>query len=95
MNQLQAAGIPSGIVQNAADVYEDPQLRTRNLFWDLPHPEVGSFTHLGTSFEMSKTPGQPHQASPVIGEHTDYVCSEVLGLSDEEFIELLQEGVFE
>ena len=95
MNRMQAAGVAAGVVKNAADVYEDPQLRTRNLFWSLPHSEVGSFTHLGTSFELSRTPGQPYMASPGLGEHTEYVCTDILGLSDEEFVELLQEGVFE
>jgi benzylsuccinate CoA-transferase BbsF subunit len=95
MNRMQAEGVPAGVVKNAAEVYGDPQLRERNLFWSLPHSEVGSFTHLGTSFTLSRTPGQPYMASPGLGEHTEYVCTEILGLSDEKFIELLQEGVFE
>jgi len=33
--------------------------------------------------------------SPCLGEHTEYVCREILKLSDEEFIELLIDGVFE
>jgi len=95
MNRMQAEGVPAGVVKNAAEVYGDPQLRERNLFWSLPHSEVGSFTHLGTSFELSRTPGQPYMASPGLGEHTEYVCTEILGISDEEFVELLQGGVFE
>lgn len=95
MMTLQEKGIPAGVVKNAREVYEDPQLNTRNLFWKMDHSEIGPFTHLGTGFELTKTPGRPYMASPGIGEHTEYVCSEILGLSDEEFIELLQEGVFE
>jgi crotonobetainyl-CoA:carnitine CoA-transferase CaiB-like acyl-CoA transferase len=95
MIQLQAAGVPGGIVHNAGGVYDDPQLKERNLFWSLPHSEVGSFTHLGTSFELTGTPGRPHSASPGLGEHTEHVCTKILGLTDEEFIDLLQEGVFE
>jgi crotonobetainyl-CoA:carnitine CoA-transferase CaiB-like acyl-CoA transferase len=95
MVKLQAAGVPGGVVHNAAGVFGDPQLRERNLFWALPHSEVGSFTHLGTGFELSKTPAQPRSPSPGLGEHTEYVCTKLLGLTDEEFIALLQEGVFE
>ena len=95
MNMMQEEGVPAGVVKKAAEVYEDPQLRTRNLFWEMYHSEVGSFNHLGTSFELSETPGKPRLASPGLGEHTDRVCTEILGLSDEEFVELLQEGVFE
>jgi crotonobetainyl-CoA:carnitine CoA-transferase CaiB-like acyl-CoA transferase len=93
--RLQTAGVPAGVVKNAAQLYGDPQLRQRDLFWCLPHSELGEFTHLGTSFELSDTPAQPRMASPCLGEHTAYVCTEILGMSDEEFIELMQEGVFE
>ena len=95
MVRMQAAGVPAGVVKNAEEVYNDPQLRTRNLFWPMNHSEMGTFTHLGTSFELSETPGQPNMPSPGLGEHTEYVCTSLLGLSDEEFICLLQEGVLE
>jgi benzylsuccinate CoA-transferase BbsF subunit len=95
MEKMQSAGVPSGVVKNAAEVYEDPQLRTRDLFWSMTHSEVGSFTHLGASFRLSKTAGKPYRPSPGIGEHTEYICTNILGLTDEEFIELLQEGIFE
>jgi len=95
MNKMQAAGVPAGVVKNAEELYEDPQLRDRNLFWTIKHSEIGEFTHLGTSFELSKTPGKPRMPSPGLGEHTEYVCTEILGMTDEEFVELLQKGVFE
>lgn len=95
MTRLQAAGVPAGVVRNAAGLYDDPQLRKRNIFWPLPHCEVNEFTHLGTSFELSDTPAQARIPSPCLGEHTAYVCSEILGMSDGEFIDLMQEGVFE
>jgi len=95
MEKLQAAGVPAGVVKNTADVYEDPQLRSRNIFWPIQHSEMGEFTHLGQSFELSKTPAQPYSPSPLLGEHTEYVCTEILGMPDDEFVALMQEGVFE
>ena len=95
MARMQAAGVPAGVVKNTADVYDDPQLRKRNLFWRLPHSEMGLFTHLGQSFELSRTPAQAYTPSPLLGEHTEYICTKILGMSDEEFINLMQEGVFE
>ncbi len=95
MTRLQAARVPAGVVKNAGDVYTDPQLGTRDLFWALPHSEIGTFTHLGASFEMSGTPATPYRASPCLGEHTAYVCTEMLGMADDEFAELLKQGVFE
>jgi len=95
MIRLQGAGIPAGVVENAADLYADPQLRHRNLFWPIEHSEMGLFTHLGTSLELSKTPAQAYMPSPCLGEHTEYVLTKLLGKTDEEFIELLKAGVLE
>jgi benzylsuccinate CoA-transferase BbsF subunit len=95
MTQMQSAGVPAGVVKNTADIYDDPQLRERNLFWPLNHPDMGLFTHLGQGFELSKTPAQAYMPSPRLGEHTEYVCTKILGMTDEEFVELVSAGVFE
>ncbi len=95
MRQLQAAGVAAGIVANAADTLADPQLATRNLYWEMDHPETGPLTHLGQSFKLSRTPARPYSPSPLLGEHTEYVCTELLGMSDDEFVKLMQAGVFE
>jgi benzylsuccinate CoA-transferase BbsF subunit len=95
MARLQAVGVAAGVVEDAADLYEDPQLRDRNMYWTMDHAEMGSFTHLGQSFELSKTPARAYSPSPLLGEHTEYVCREILGMPDEEFVDLLQEGVFD
>lgn len=95
MDRMQAAGVPAGVVKNASEVFEDPQLRHRNLFWPVQHPDMGLFTHLGPSFGLSKTPAQAIMPSPRLGEHTEYVCTRILGMTDEEFVELVGAGVFE
>ncbi len=95
MDRMQAAGVPAGVVKNTADIYEDPQLRGRNLLWPMNHSEVGMYTHLGQSFELSGTPSAAYSPSPLLGEHTEYICTRMLGMSDGDFIGLMQEGVFE
>jgi benzylsuccinate CoA-transferase BbsF subunit len=95
MALLQKAGVPAGLVSNAADLFEDPQLRQRGLFWPIEHAEMGTFTHLGASFQMSRTPAQPYMASPCIGEHNEYVLTKILGKTDGELVELLAAGVLE
>jgi crotonobetainyl-CoA:carnitine CoA-transferase CaiB-like acyl-CoA transferase len=95
MQKLQAAGVAAGVVENTADTLNDPQLRQRNIYWPEQHAEMGEFTHLGQSFQLSKTPAEPYSPSPLLGEHTEQICTEMLGMSDEEFVGLMQEGVFE
>jgi benzylsuccinate CoA-transferase BbsF subunit len=95
MEILQSAGVPAGVVKNAADIYEDPQLRQRGLFWPMEHPDMGMFTYLGQGFEMSATPAKAYRPSPRLGEHTEYICTQILGMKDAEFAELAGTGVFE
>ncbi len=95
MARLQAVGVPAGVVSNTADMLNDPQLKQRNIFWPMHHTEMGDFTHLGQSFQLSATPARPYSPAPLLGEHTESICTEILGMADEEFISLMQEGVFE
>jgi len=95
MTLLQEAGVPAGIVENAADLFEDPQLRARGLFWPLEHSEMGMFTHLGASMVLSETPAHASSPSPCMGEHNEYILTKILGKTDEEFVELLAAGVLE
>ncbi|MBN1568548.1 MAG: CoA transferase [Acidobacteria bacterium] len=95
MAVLQSAGVPAGIVENAADIFQDPQLRERGLFWPMEHSEIGMFTHLGSSMVLSETLARSSTPSPCIGEHNEYVLTKILGKTDEEFVELLAAGVLE
>jgi benzylsuccinate CoA-transferase BbsF subunit len=91
--RLQEAGVPAGVVQNAEDLLKDPQLS--RIFWCLEHPELGPINELGQAFLFSKSGDDPCTPAPCLGEHTEYICRHLLGMSDEEFIELFGIGVFE
>jgi benzylsuccinate CoA-transferase BbsF subunit len=94
MTLLQEAGVAAGVVQNARDLYEDPQLREREFFWVMNHGEMGEFTHLGEPAILSRTPAEPRMPAPCLGEHTEYVCKELLGMDDEEFVDYMVSGAF-
>lgn len=95
MQVLQEAGVAAGLVENGKDLHQDPQLKHRHHFWLLKHPEMGVTAYDGPSFRLSETPAELNRAAPCLGEHTEYVCREILGMSDEEFVALLAEGVLE
>lgn len=94
MTKLQEMGIPAGIVQDAKDLAGDPQLSERQLIVNLEHPVMGFCNHPGSPRKLSKTPAQVRHA-PCLGEHNHYVYTELLGMSDEEFVNLLEKGIFE
>ncbi|MFC1908939.1 CaiB/BaiF CoA transferase family protein [Chloroflexota bacterium] len=95
MDRMQSAGVPAGKVQNGRDLHQDPQLKHRQHFWRIEHPEIGVLDYDGPSFRMSKTNPQPTRPAPCIGEHTEYICRNILGIPDNEFVQLLNDGVFE
>jgi benzylsuccinate CoA-transferase BbsF subunit len=92
---MQAAGVAAGVVENGKDLIEDPQLGHRHHFWYLNHPEMGPCAYDGPPFKLSETPAELRLPAPCLGEHTEYVCTKILGMPDEEFVELLADGVFE
>ncbi|MFC1532550.1 CaiB/BaiF CoA transferase family protein [Thermodesulfobacteriota bacterium] len=95
MSKLQAAKVPAGVVEKIGDLLVDPQLKHRNHFWHLDHSEIGRYHHLGESFQLSETPVEGRMAAPILGEHTEYICTQIMGMSDDEFTDLFTKGVFE
>ena len=95
MSGLQEQGVPAGIVQKGEELYNDPQLKRFGYFWEVSHPVIGSHRLESHAFNMPKTPRKLKMPAPCMGEHTEYICCEILRLSDEEFVELLADGVFE
>jgi len=91
---MQGAGVAAGIVQSGRDLDNDPQLKHRHFYWELDHPEIGNFTYSGMPARLSKTPYKIARA-PMLAEHNEYVYTELLGISDEEFTQLMSDGVFE
>ncbi len=95
MQKMQASGVAAGVVQNARDLVEnDPQLRHRGFIKQIYHPVLGTFGHPTPAYKFSKTKAQLRSA-PCLGEHTECVCTRLLGMSDEEFINLFLNDVFQ
>jgi len=92
---LQSASVAAGVVSTGEDLNNNPQLAARGHYKMLNHTEIGPVPFSNPPFQFSDTPVDVRTAAPCFGEHTEYICREILKLSDEEFINLLQEGVFE
>ncbi|MFC1966334.1 CaiB/BaiF CoA transferase family protein [Chloroflexota bacterium] len=95
MLSLQEKGVSAGVVQTGEDLHRDPQLKHRSHYQVLEHKVIGPHSYDTSSFRLSKTPGKPEWAAPLIGEHSEYVCRNILGMTDDEIAELVVEGVFD
>lgn len=95
MEALQAAGVPAGVVQSNRDLAGDPQLRARDHFVFLEHPELGVHTVQRSEFRLSRAAGTHPWPAPDIGTHTIQICTDILGMSREEIDALVAEDVLE
>ncbi len=93
MARLQEQGVAAGVVQDASDLANDPQLRARGFFIELEHPELGKTISDATPIRLSDTPAKYNRAAPIQGQDNDYVYGELLGMSEDEVAELREQGI--
>jgi len=95
MFKMQEAGVSAGVVETAEDLHRDPQLKARHHLWTLKHQEIGDSTYDSMGSNLSKTPAELNKAAHTLGEDNYHVYTQILGFSDEEFVEFLEQGLLE
>jgi crotonobetainyl-CoA:carnitine CoA-transferase CaiB-like acyl-CoA transferase len=90
---LELAGVPCGPINDVAEVFADPQVLARGLQVSLPHALAGEVPQVASPFRLSATPVEYRRPPPLLGEHTEQVLSELLGLSQGEVARLRESGV--
>ena len=93
MELLQKAGVKAGVVNRMCDVYDDPQLKSRPQWVEIEHPEIGKMHYQRPPFLLTKTPPGPQKRDPLLAEHNEYFYRELLGLSEKEYQQLVDEQV--
>jgi formyl-CoA transferase len=91
VDTLNAAGMPTGPVYTARDVFADPHFRTRGMLMDIEDPEVGTYTFARSTPHLSAAPQIAHEPSPALGQHTREILEGLLGYSTAE-VERLAAG---
>jgi crotonobetainyl-CoA:carnitine CoA-transferase CaiB-like acyl-CoA transferase len=95
MARCQRAGVAAGVVQTTEELFADPQLRHRGHFVWLDHPEMGPHATDGNAFILSRTPAAYVRPAPLLGQHNEKVCRELLGMRDDEIAALYSVGALE
>lgn len=90
---LEAAGVPSGPINDLSAVFADPHLRERGVRVDLPHPLAGTAPTVACPIRLSDTPVAYRSAPPLLGEHTTPVLRELAGFTEGEIEEMRAKGV--
>lgn len=91
MRTLGDACVPAGAVLTSAELMHDAHLRARGVFAEVEHPVRGKVLLPGWPVHMSDS-RVPMQAPPVLGQHTDAVYRELLGLDAERLAALRRGG---
>ncbi len=90
---LEGRAVPCGPVNTIEDVFDDPQVKARALRIDLPRDDVGTIPMVANPIRLSDTPADYRVPPPALGEHTDAVLHDVLGLATAEVQALRAGGV--
>jgi formyl-CoA transferase/CoA:oxalate CoA-transferase len=90
---LLPGGIPMGAINSIAQVVEHPQVQARGTLVDMDHPRAGKVRMVGAPIRLSETPGAVRTPAPMLGEHTDEVLRDLLGLDRERIAALRDAGV--
>ncbi len=75
------AGLPAGPINDIGQVFEDPQVRHREMVVDVEHPTAGRVRLPGIPVKFAGTPARIQGPPPNLGQHTDEVLRDVLELS--------------
>ena len=90
---LHEAGVPAGLVYEPGDMLDDPHFRARDSIVHVADEEFGEVAMPAVVPRLSDTPGSIRDRAPRLGEHTDAVLTQLLGMSSEEIRDLRSAGV--
>lgn len=93
VGRLKAAGVPCGRINSVKQAFDDPHTAARRMVETVEHPAIGALKVIGTPFKFSATPTSVRRAPPLLGQHTDEVLRDELGIAAERIAALRAEKV--
>ena len=78
--KLKAAGVPCGRINSVAEALADPQTEARQMIETVQHPAIGELKLVGMPYKFSGTPASVRRPPPTLGQHTDEILRDELGL---------------
>ena len=90
---LQSAHVPVSPIESVADALADPHTLALDMVTSVDHPVAGAVRSLNVPYSLSDTPARITSPPPSLGQHTQIVLGEVLGMSSCDIDRLRAEGV--
>jgi crotonobetainyl-CoA:carnitine CoA-transferase CaiB-like acyl-CoA transferase len=95
LQSLSEVGVPCGPINTLEQVFEEPQVKHRQMQVSLSHKQAGQVPSVANPVKFSETPIEYHQAPPVLGEHSEEVLKRLLNIDEAELVELCNQGVIQ
>ena len=86
-------GLPSGPINELDKVFENEQIKSREMQIELPHSIDNKVTLLNSPIKIPTSPTKTHKAPPTLGEHTEEILKEKIGLDQDTVAKLRDEGI--
>ncbi len=80
VNALETAGVPCGPINTVAQAFANPQVQSRGMQIQLPHPLAGQVPLMGSPMKFSGTPIEHKLPPPVLGQHAEEILEQILGM---------------
>jgi crotonobetainyl-CoA:carnitine CoA-transferase CaiB-like acyl-CoA transferase len=93
LDALAPVGVPCGPINNLAEVFDEPQVKHRKIRFDLPHSLGSSVPQVRNPVIYSRSNLEYRDPPPLLGQHTQAVLQQELGISAAEFETLRSDGV--
>jgi formyl-CoA transferase len=93
IERFEKASVPVAPIRDFPEVYAAQEVRDRDMVLEMPHPTAGSIRTPGTPLNFSDTPVIESTAPPLLGQHTDTVLQEVLGLDADAVARMKKDGI--
>ena len=88
---LEAHDVPNGRINTMTMICDDPQIAARDMIVEVEHPVAGKYKMAGSPLKFGNYPATTYEPAPMLGQHTQEVLKEYLGMPQEEIDELLEE----
>ncbi|BBB30028.1 CaiB/BaiF CoA transferase family protein [Neptunomonas japonica] len=95
LEKLTEVGVPCGPINTIEQVFDEPQIKHRQMQVSLAHRDVGDVPSVANPVKFSETPIAYHQAPPVLGEHSVHILESILDMTSEEIESLCNQGVIQ
>jgi len=90
---LYKAGVPAAPVNTIDRVFKNEQVLARDMLVDIDHPKGGKIKNVGNPVKQPEVKDQPFNPSPLLGQHTEEILSDILGYSKDDIDKLRNEQV--